>query len=192
MDAKTGIVRKKEASSASLQPHVPRPSREEEGANQTGIPPSPPLSPLFTRRTVPLRSAPHPVGPSRPSRGAGRQGREAGRMQHARSSPFPFNRGLPARLSALTPPTLSRSPPLAARLRVRTASPRTAVPPRRWGDGRQTAARPALPPAQPPPGTPPPRYVSRAASLRSSAPPPHALTALRAAAPVPPRRPGDG
>lgn len=190
MDAKTGIVRKKEASSASLQPHVPRPSREEEGANQTGIPPSPPLSPLFTRRTVPLRSTSGGTEPAEPrSRAAGRRGRQdAARPQ----LPFPFQPRPPSTALRITPPTLSRSPPLAARLRVRTASLRTAVPPRRWGDGRQTAARPALPPVQPPPGTPPPRYVSRAASLRSSAPPPHALTALRAAAPVPPRRPGDG
>lgn len=34
-------------------------------------------------------------------------------MQHARSSPFPFSRGLPARLSPYPPPPLSRTEPSA-------------------------------------------------------------------------------
>lgn len=102
MDAKTGIVRKKEASSASLQPHVPRPSREEEGANQTGIPPSPPLSPLFTRRTVPLRSTSGGTEPAEPrSRAAGRRGRrDAARPQ----LPFPFQPRPPSTALRINPP----------------------------------------------------------------------------------------
>lgn len=148
MDAKTGIVHKKEASSASPQPHVHRPSREEEGANQARIPPLPFPFPFvyLTDRPAPLRSTSGGTEPAEPrSRAAGRGGRrDAARPQ----LPFPFQPRPPSTALPITPPTLSRSPPLAARLRVRAASPRTAVPPRRWG-GRKTNRCPARPSPSP-------------------------------------------
>lgn len=82
-------------------------------------------------------------------------------MQHARSSPFPFSRGLPARLSPYPPPPpLSRTEPSArsAAPCARSLPSHSRTPEGMGGDRRKTAAPP---PAQPPSGTPPPRYVSR-------------------------------
>lgn len=147
---------------AERQPHIHRPSQEEEGANQAGDPP-PPLPFPLCLLDGPSRSAPLHIrwDRPRPSRGAGRQGGEAGRAAGCSTPAAPLS------LSAVASqhgsphiPPLSRTEPSArsAAPYARSLPSHSRTPEGMGGDRRKTAAPP---PAQPPSGTPPPRYVSR-------------------------------